>query len=136
MRPEQMTAVTTSFQRLLLREEMLAVLFYQRLFALEPSVKPMFGDDMRAQGRKFVDMVQIVVAGMHDPDLFDAMRALGQRHREYGVRAEHYATVQTALLWALQQALNEHYTIEVEQGWTALYTMVATAMQEGTKDKD
>lgn len=131
MHPDQIIAITQSFQPLLLHEDMLVALFYERLFVLEPAAKAIFGSDMRAQGRKFMDMVHILVAGLHDLDMLsDRMHELGQRHRAYGVCAEQYATVQAALLWALQQTLNDQYTIEVEQAWTALYDLVASTMQE------
>jgi len=130
MRPDQITAIRQSIQQLLLNEDMLVALFYERLFVLEPSLKDMFGSDMRAQGRKFMTMLQFVVAGLDNPDLSRDLHSLGQRHREYGVRPEHYATVQAALQWALEQALHEHYTTDVDQVWAALYDLVASAMQE------
>ena len=71
------------------------------------------------------------VAGLKQPDqVLAAVRQLGQRHGAYGVRAEHYDTVGAALLWTLAQGLGEQFTPEVEAAWTALYTLVASTMQE------
>ena len=131
MKPDQVTSITHSFQQLLPTEDALAALFYARLFALDPTLMPLFGTDMRAQGRKFTDMLRVIVAGLDEQHLLlGSLQEQGRQHRAFGVRAEHYATVGAALLWAIEQMLQQRYTAEVAQAWSALYLLVATTMQE------
>lgn len=131
MDPDQIAAVTHSYQQLVPVEDTLAALFYGRLFTLEPSFRRMFGADMRLQGRKFRDMLHLIVGNLDDSELLvGIVQASGRRHDSYGVRAEHYAAVGAALLWALEQVLNERYTPDVAQAWAALYRRVANVMQE------
>lgn len=131
MNPDQINTITRSFGQIVPIEDTLAALFYGRLFTVAPSLRPMFGTDMRAQGRKFRDMLHVIVENLDDRDLLvRSLQECGQRHAGYGVHAEHYALVGTALLWALQQTLNERYTPEVAQAWAALYHLVANTMQE------
>ena len=131
MKPDQIACVTASFAQLVLVEDTLAALFYRRLFMLEPSFRGMFGADMRIQGRKFSDMLYFIVGRLHDHNgLLQEIQEHGRRHRAYGVRAEHYAPVGAALLWAIEQILNERYTRDVEQAWAELYRLIATTMQE------
>ena len=130
MDPDQIAVITRSFQEIVPVEDALAALFYGRLFTLEPSFKPMFGADMRTQGRKFREMLHLIIDNMHAHELLTRhLQACGERHSSYGVRAEHYAPVGAALLWALEQALDERYTPDVAQAWAALYHLIASAMQ-------
>ena len=109
-----------------------ALLFYGRLFEIDPSARRLFHNDLAVQGRKLMDTLDVLVDSLDD---FDAVRdrlfALGQRHRGYGVRPEQYASVVAALLWALGQALGAVYDAPTRDAWRAVLTAVSTAMQEG-----
>jgi hemoglobin-like flavoprotein len=58
---------------------------------------------------------------------------LGERHVQYGVQPHHYDIVGAALLWTLAQGLGKHFTSEVEEAWTAAYTLLANTMQEAAE---
>jgi hemoglobin-like flavoprotein len=129
--PEQIELVADSFKQVMLHEEAVAALFYARLFELDPKLRSLFQIEMRVQGHRFADMLYLIVDGLDKPEqLLPQLRALGQRHREYDVHPEHYATVGAALLWALRQGLGQHFTPQVEYSWTALYALIAETMQE------
>ncbi|NJM40961.1 MAG: hemin receptor [Anaerolineae bacterium] len=107
-----------------------ATVFYQNLFALDPSLRALFAGDMAAQGHKLVQTLAFAVGGLHAPDgILDAVRQLGQRHVGYGVQAEHYDTVGQALVQTLQTAIGPAFTSEVREAWVAVYAQLASAMQ-------
>lgn len=111
--------------------EQAATLFYGRLFELDPSLKPLFKGDMEVQGRALMGMIGTAVGGLKNLEaIVPAVQALGRRHLEYGVKAEHYDTVGQALLWTLEQGLGDAYTAEHAQAWTETYTVLATTMIE------
>lgn len=61
-----------------------------------------------------------------------AEAAIHHEHSEahgHGVQEAHYATVDTALLWALRQGLGPQCTPAVEAAWAAAYTLLADTMQ-------
>ena len=60
-----------------------------------------------------------------------AVRQLGARHANYGVRDEHYATVGSALLWTLEQGLGDKFTPAVHDAWLTVYELLAGVMQMG-----
>lgn len=129
MRPTQIAAVQTSFMDVLALGDAVPQLFYGRLFALDPTLRPLFGDDMQAQGRKLMTMLTIVVRGLTRLDtLVPAVEALGQRHVAYGVTDKHYATVGAALLWTLHQGLGREWTPVVEEAWTTAYSLLTDVM--------
>ena len=86
-----------------------ASLFYDRLFAIDPSVRPLFATtDMAAQRTKLVQALNYVVESLDDlGGILDALRDLGRRHSGYGVTAAHYASVGAAFLWTLEAGLGD-----------------------------
>ena len=131
MTPEQKCLVQSSFAHVLPIADTAARLFYGRLFELDPSLRPMFHGDMTEQGKKLMDMLRVAIAGLDRLDrLVPAVQALGRRHVAYGVRDEHYATVAAALLWTLEQGLGDRFTPAHRDAWVAVYTILATTMQE------
>ena len=42
---------------------------------------------------------------------------------------EHYLPVGAALLWALEQALHEHFTLDVRLAWLEAYSTVVAMLQ-------
>ena len=74
-----------------------AVLFYQRLFEIDPSLKRMFRGDMAEQRRKLMQMLTAAVKGLQRLDrLVPVLEDLGRRHIGYGVTDQHYDTVGAA----------------------------------------
>lgn len=107
-----------------------AILFYERLFEIDPSLRPMFQQPRRDQARLLAQTLAVVVKGIDRPaQLRNAVKALGERHANYGVRDEHYATVGEALLWTLEAGLKDAFTSEVRDAWVAAYSWLAFTMQ-------
>ena len=130
MTPEQKTLVCDSFAQLVPTADAAAVLFYDRLFELDPDLRLMFKGSMAEQRRKLMTMIAAAVKGLdHLDELVPALEDLGRRHAGYGVRDEHYGTVAAALLWTLERGLGEDFTPPVRQAWTDCYGLLAGVMQ-------
>jgi hemoglobin-like flavoprotein len=128
--PEHIALVQRTFADVLPMADTAAALFYERLFALDSTLRSLFHDDMQEQGRKLMAMLQMVVVGLSQlEELIPIVQELGVRHRGYGVTDAHYATVGAALLWTLEQGLGERFTPEVQVAWTSAYTMLANTMR-------
>jgi hemoglobin-like flavoprotein len=136
MTSDQMKLVQASFAQVAPIAETAAALFYARLFELDPSLRHLFRDDMREQGRKLMHMLTIAVSGLdHLESLVPAVQALGRRHAGYGVRDAHYATVASALLWTLEQGLGSAFTHDVRDAWVAVYQVLASTMQAAAAEE-
>ena len=61
--------------------------------------------------------------------ILPAVRDLGSRHRGYGVTAEHYAPIGTALLSALEEGLGSTFTPDVKAAWSEAYSTLAGVMK-------
>jgi nitric oxide dioxygenase len=94
-------------------------------------LKPLFKGDMEKQKLQLMQTLAVVVKGLDRPDtILPAVQNLGQRHKGYGVMADHFPTVGAALLWTLEQGLGDGFTPEVNQAWTEAYTLLSGVMVE------
>jgi hemoglobin-like flavoprotein len=136
MTPNQIKLVQTSFAQVAPIAATAADLFYGRLFEIAPQVRPMFPEDLREQKKKLIAMLGTAVAGLSNLDtLVPAVRALGRRHGGYGVKAQHYAQVGSALLWTLEKGLGAAFTPEVRDAWATAYIVLSTTMIEAANEK-
>jgi hemoglobin-like flavoprotein len=132
MTSQQIDLVHTSFAQVRATPDAVAALFYNKLFELDPSLRPMFRGDLTEQGRKLMQMLSFAVSSLRRLEqIVPAVEDLGRRHASYGVRDQHYATVAAALLWTLEQDLGAGFTPEVKAAWVAMYGIVTSAMQRG-----
>src|SRR3954466_12356033 len=120
MTPQQVTLVQQTFGQVAPIADKAAEIFYDRLFEVAPTVRPLFQGDMAEQRRKLIAMLAVVVRGLSDlPSILPAASALAKRHVDYGARPEHYPVVGAALLWTLERGLGPQWTSEAASAWTA-----------------
>lgn len=130
MTPQQKDLVRSTWAQVVPIKEKAAELFYNKLFELDPSVKPMFKDDIKEQGKKLMMSINTVVNALDRLEpMVPILQDMGKRHKGYGVQDHHYATVGAALLWTLETGLGPAFTPEVKEAWTEAYTLIATTMQ-------
>src|SRR5262245_62439582 len=96
-----------------------SLLFYGKLFELDPSARRLFHIDIAVQGKKLMDTLDAVAEAI---DRLETMRPklleLGRQHADYGVRPEQYDTVMHALLWSFTQALGSDFDAPTREAWT------------------
>ena len=131
MTPENQALVRDSFAKIVPIAPQAAAMFYDRLFVLDPALKPLFKGDMNEQGRKLMAMIGTAVANLGKLEaIVPAVQDLGRRHATYSVAPASYDTVAAALLWTLGQGLGDAFTPPVEAAWTEAYTILATVMKD------
>jgi hemoglobin-like flavoprotein len=134
MQQHTITLVQDSWQKVAAIAPQAAELFYQNLFAADPSLKPLFKGEMPEQGKKLMQMIGAAVGKLNDlPTLVPILQGLGKRHAGYGVEDSHYQTVGAALLKTLGQGLGADFTEEVKEAWTSVYTVMADVMVAAAK---
>jgi nitric oxide dioxygenase len=132
MTPHQRQLVRHSFDAVRDQARPVALLFYGRLFELDPPAQRLFHIDLAVQARKIIEMLATVIESL---DRFESIRPrladLGRQHAGYGVRLEQYDTVSTALIWAIGQALGADFDAPTRDAWKAALADVCAAMKEG-----
>jgi hemoglobin-like flavoprotein len=134
MHPRQAQLIRESFAKIEPRAAIAALMFYQRLFTLDPSLRALFQHDIEQQGVKLMQALKFAVATLDNPrELQPVLESLGRRHVYYGVEDRHYDTVGIALMDALEYLLGPAFTPEVKEAWTAIYTHMADTMKRAAE---
>jgi len=103
--------------------------FYTKLFFDRPELKKMFPQEMDAQSKKLMDMINTIVTHLDRLDELTAeIVAMAKRHEGYGVLPEHYEPVGDALLWTLKAGLGNEWNEELKNAWVKCYGMLSNAM--------
>ncbi len=132
--PGEIAAVRQSFERLQPELALFARAFYIQLFNDYPNVRLMFSGNQWEQERKLAMMLVTMVKGIDRlGEIKPAVRALGQRHAQYGVRPVDYAAFGRALMVTLEIFLKEALSPEVRAAWAAFYRLI-TGLMLGSVD--
>jgi hemoglobin-like flavoprotein len=127
-------AVKNTWSYIIFQAEEVGQLFYNKLFELDPSLRQLFRGNIEQQGKKLMDMLTMIISRLQRlEDIEKEVKALGHRHVGYGTKPEHYQSVGKALLWALENSLEEQWNEETRQAWTEAYNVMANTMLEGAK---
>lgn len=133
--PAQAAIVQETFRSIAPQADLAAKKFYNRLFDLDESLRPLFPDDLTPQRAKLTNTLAAAIDRLDRIDLLaPELEALGRRHASYKVKPEHYDTVGDALLWTLERGLGPQWTPDAAAAWTAVYTALATTMIAATAD--
>lgn len=132
MNEHQITLLEASFAEVAEARTAAAALFYERLFANDPSLRRLFAEtDMNEQGRKLMAALALTVGSLRRLDtLVPVLRTLAARHAGYGVSRAHYAAVGTALIETLSLFFGARFTPELRTAWTHAYGVVSAVMIE------
>jgi hemoglobin-like flavoprotein len=129
---EQRRRIRDSFDLLRDQAAPFGLLFYGKLFELDPGSRPLFHIDLSVQVQKLMDMLNSVVESL---DNFEGVHArlaeLGRKHTEYGVRPEHYQALTEALLWSIAQALGPDFDSPTREAWRLALAFICATMKSG-----
>jgi hemoglobin-like flavoprotein len=129
MRDWKILTIKHSWSNLLLDSEAAGALFYEKLFALDPSLKPLFKHSIEEQSKKLMDMLTLMIVNLQCMDeIKEEINALARRHEQYGTRPEHYHTLGVALIQTLEIQLADQWNPELAEAWQEVYKIWTEAM--------
>jgi hemoglobin-like flavoprotein len=136
MTPAKKNVIRATWAQVLPIADKAAVLFYQRLFEIDPSTRPLFrATDMEQQRKKLLQVLDVAVSSLDNLGALSATVAdLGRRHAGYGVKDAHYDSVGVALLWTLEQRLGSAWTAEAAAAWKEFYGLLSNIMREAQRE--
>ena len=129
---EQVNIIRDTWRSIGPISNMVPQIFYDRLFEIDPSTKPLFTKtNMPGQHVKLMEALELVAENANDLDsLTPALEDLGRRHVRYGVEDKHYDSVGAALMWTLERGFGAAFTHEVRQAWLLAYQFVSGTMRQ------
>jgi len=108
-------------------------LFYGRLFEMDPSLRPLFTGDIKAQAKMLMTAIGLAVQRLDHPDVVTSQVALiGQRHLNYGAMPADFDKFGAALQWALEQTLGDAFTPSAKDAWTEAFKFIVQGMKTAT----
>jgi nitric oxide dioxygenase len=135
MTPKEIALVRHGFDRIAPRAEQVGFEIYGRIFALDPSARALFRDDMRRQVGRFMAAFSMVVQSLDNlGPILESIQSLGRRHASYGVERRHFELGRLALLATLEAELGDAFTLEARAAWTRAYETLTRAMIAATAE--
>ena len=126
----QIELVKSSFDLLQSLGEPAIVRFYEKLFAAAPDLKSLFSPDIERQARKFLQSLKLIVTSLSSTErAAPVLQRLGDRHRGYGVKLDHYDVVGGVLIDTLDEVLAEDATDEVLEAWKSAFQLISVIMK-------
>ncbi|RWM19602.1 MAG: hemin receptor [Mesorhizobium sp.] len=137
MTPDQIKLVQDSFREVVPIKTAAAALFYEKLFAIDGSLKALFSEtDMGKQGSKLMAALGFVVHGLSRAEtILPTVQDLARRHVGYGVEEHHYPIVGQALIETLDAGLGPAFTADVREAWEAAYGLLAGVMIAAAREE-
>jgi len=128
-------ALETSFDLVAPRGDELMDVFYARLFAAAPAVRPLFaGTDLQRQKTMLLGTLVLLRKSLRNLDaIVPKLHELGARHVRYGAQPEHYPVVGEALIASMAEIAGDEWRSEYTEAWTQAFELVAGAMIAGAQ---
>ena len=128
--PGMVEIIRKSFDQVAAETDGLRRHFYAVLFSEAPETRDLFPVNMEVQRSGLLRALVHVVQMVDQPDdLVLFLQQLGRDHRKFGLIAQHYDAVGTALLSTIEHFAGDAFTPQVERAWTDAYGIVAGAMR-------
>jgi hemoglobin-like flavoprotein len=109
--------------------DLVAQVFFRKLFALDSSLRAKFSGPIEIQTRKFAAAMKLTMITLsQDEELTPTLKLLGARHRQLGIRTRHYRMMAKALIWTLEQSLEKGFTRETRAAWSALLDQITRSL--------
>jgi len=90
---------------------------------------------MAAQTKMLIFILGSAVRGLNRmQEQVGGLRALGERHLDYGVKRADYDKVASVLIRTLKEFLADEFTVEVQHAWVTVYGLVAETMIEAAEN--
>ena len=126
---EQKRLILNSFFRLEPALDLVAQLFFLKLFRLDPGLRKKFDGPVEMQARKFSAGAKLAMISLgHEDGLAPTLKLLGTRHRQMGIRARHYRTMSRALVWTLERSLDKSFDRDTRDAWNTMLAQFAKVM--------
>jgi hemoglobin-like flavoprotein len=126
---EQKHLIRDSFAKIEPAIDLVAQVFFRKLFALDSSLRAKFSGPIEIQARKFAAAMKLTMITLsQEEELTPTLKLLGARHRQLGIRTRHYRMMAKALMWTLEQSLEKGFTRETRAAWSALLDKITRTL--------
>ena len=117
------------------KTELVAMLFYERLFRLEPSLRLVFWNNVNEKCNNLLDAVLVLNASLDlFPALLPRLRELGMRYASCGILPGDYPKIVSAVLQTVAELAGPRFDQALRRAWTKLLNLVTGEMLQGATE--
>ncbi|ETV94987.1 hypothetical protein H310_11316 [Aphanomyces invadans] len=102
--------------------------FYNHLFELAPSLRPIFRSSMTVQGKALAGIIKTLATVINGANIVGATHGLAQGHLKYGAKKDHYTVVGQNLLRTLEIVSGDKWTEEIKTAYLTAYSLIYFVM--------
>lgn len=125
----QKALIRKSFDRLAPAADLVATLFFMRLFDVKPKLRDQFPGPIKPQAKLLANTLRIAVLSLNSQHSFKpTLRLLGASLRQNGIEARAYSTMQKALIWSFDKSLEKEFTYATKRAWTVFLSQMTSVM--------
>ena len=126
---EESELVLTSFAKMLPAADQAVDLLFDRLFELAPEIRSLLPDNLGEHKGTLITVFETIISQLDDPDkLIPQLEEYGRAYGGYGLSDADYDPIGSALLWTLEQGLEDAFTPDVKAAWISVYEVVSGIM--------
>lgn len=130
----EIALIRGSYDHLKSDAERLSALFYDNLFTRAPDIRALFGDDLEAQGMRFMSAIWFIVENMdNEADLNAKLDLLAGGHAAYGLKPAVYREMEEALIDTFKHAFKAKWTDALELAWRSAFHQICDTMIDKTE---
>lgn len=135
MKPKQRMLLQLTYTQISSKTDQVAEQLHRRLVRLDPQLRvALAGSDLKPLGRRLIHLMGLAVRPQETEDgVAESARSLGVDYAEAGLGEVHFDTVGEALLWTVEQTLEEGLSRDERLAWTRIYQQLTGWMKEGAK---
>lgn len=121
--PDTIFLVQSTFEKIAPYLDEFTNMFFEQLFKLDNSSKPMFiHTDIKNQKQMVINMIGFLAQGINRFDIImPSIQEMNERHIGRNVKPEQYRIAGKALVYALEKFLGKDFTPEVKKIWLEFY---------------
>ena len=121
---------------LITHPDQLSQVFYNHLFKLHPTLRPLFRESIEERGKKLIHTITVMITKLGKlNELEESVSALSHRHLKYKVHPGYFEAFQRAFMVALEELLIKKWTPELANAWETLLQLMSQAMIKGMDEK-
>jgi pimeloyl-ACP methyl ester carboxylesterase/hemoglobin-like flavoprotein/predicted Ser/Thr protein kinase len=126
-----------SFARVTASLDEFTIRLYERLFAEQPRLRPLFPRDLTQQRQKLAHALKVTVDSLRTPARLTALlEDLGRTHLRLGVTRDDLALLGEHLLATLRELDAEHWEPALQSAWTRAWQVVLEALLRGYEERE
>ncbi len=128
----QKILIRSSYQRMEPAAELIATLFFMRLFDQDESLRSQFKGPIKGHAKKLAELMKLSVLSLNQQQNFKpTLKLLGARFRQQGIGADAYSTMAQAMIWSFEKSLEKEFTYGTRRAWTVFLSQMTSVMAAG-----